>query len=154
MKSDTYTKLYVHIVFTPKGRESILSKSLNEKVFKYIYGIIKGKNCFPVIINGIPDHIHILIGFNPEISISDLVRDIKRSSSIFINQELKSYLKFNWQEGYGAFTVDYRHLDNVFQYILKQEEHHSNKRFKEEYIELLQKEGVEYNERYLFEFYD
>jgi len=154
MKPNTYTKLYVHCVFSPKRRYSISDNTLNEKVFKYIYGIIKEKGCFPVIINGMSDHIHILVGFKPEISISDLVRDIKRSSSLFINSGLKSYSNFKWQEGYGAFTVCYRHLNDVFNYILKQEEHHRKTKFKEEYLALLHEEGVEFKDDYLFEFYE
>jgi len=154
MKPNTYTKLYCHCVFTPKGRESLLTDSIRDKVNKYIYGIIIAKNCFPVIINGTKDHIHILIGFNPLISISDLIRDIKRSSAMFINEQFKSYLKFRWQEGYGAFTVGYRDLDSVFKYISNQEEHHRKKSFKEEYIQTLVDEGINYNPEFLFEFYN
>ena len=118
MKPNSYTKLYVHCIFTPKGRESMLSDSVRDNIHKYIYGVIKGKKCFPVAINGMKDHIHLLIGFNPMISISDLIRDIKRSSAMFINEQSKSYYKFKWQEGFGAFTVGFRDLDrvlNIFQ---------------------------------------
>ena len=121
MKPNTYTKLYAHCVFTPKGKASLLSDSIRDRVHKYIYGIIKEKKCYPVIINGTKDHIHILVGFPPTINISELVRDIKRSSAMFINNEVRSYLKFNWQEGFGAFTVGYRELDHVYKYILNQE---------------------------------
>ena len=85
MKPNTYTKLYAHCVFTPKGRYSLLNEPTQEKVHKYIYGIINGKNCKPIAINGTDDHIHILVGFCPSLSIEDLVRDIKRSSSLYIN---------------------------------------------------------------------
>ena len=154
MKPNTYTKLYVHCIFTPKGRCSLLTDSLREKVHKYIYGIIKEKKCFPVAINGTKDHIHLLIGFPPTISISDLVRDIKRSSALFINNSGNSSSRFSWQEGFGGFTVGYRELDNVYKYILNQEEHHKSKSFLDEYIETLKNQDIEYNNDYLFEFYE
>jgi putative transposase len=131
-----------------------LTDSIRERVHKYVYGIIKEKKCYPVAINGTKDHIHILVGFPPTINISDLMRDIKRSSAIFINNEDRSYLKFSWQEGFGAFTVGYRELDHVYKYILNQEEHHVGKNFREEYLHILKENGVEYNSEYLFEFYD
>ncbi|MBW6502268.1 MAG: IS200/IS605 family transposase [Bacteroidales bacterium] len=154
MKPNTYTKLYAHCVFTPKGRHSLLTDSIRDRVHKYIYGIIKEKKCFPVAINGTKDHIHILIGFVPTTCISDLLRDIKRSSAMFINNEVKSYLKFSWQEGFGAFTVGYRELDNVYKYILNQEEHHKVKKFRDEYSHLLKEHGMDYRDEHLFEFYD
>ncbi|MCU0474192.1 MAG: IS200/IS605 family transposase [Bacteroidales bacterium] len=153
MKPNTYTKLYAHCIFTPKGRNSLLTETIRDKVHKYIYGIIIGKKCFPLAINGTSDHIHILVGFLPTIAISDLVRDIKRSSALFINEHLKSYLRFSWQEGYGAFTVGYRELDKVFKYILNQEIHHTKENFKNEYLQILNDEGIKYDPSFLFEFY-
>jgi putative transposase len=154
MKPNTYTKLYAHIVFSTKGKDLLLSDSIRTTVHKYIYGIIVGKKCYPVAINGTKDHIHILIGFPPTISISDLIRDIKRSSSLFINEKIKSYLKFNWQEGFGAFTVGYRELDHVCKYIQNQESHHLKISFKNEYMWILNEEGIKFNNEYLFEFYE
>jgi REP element-mobilizing transposase RayT len=153
MKPNTFTKLYAHFVFSPKGRNSLLTDTIRVKVHKYIYGVIKGKKCFPVAINGTMDHIHILLGFHPSFSIADLVRDIKRSSALFINGQLKSYLKFSWQEGYAAFTVGYRDLDRVYKYIVNQEEHHAKTHFRDEYVKLLVEEGIDFNSEYLFEFY-
>ena len=154
MKPNTYSKLYAHIVFTPKGRASMLTDPIRTITQKYIYGIIVEKKCYPVAINGTADHIHILVGFPPTIAISDLVRDIKRSSSLFINERRKSYLKFRWQEGFGAFTVGYRELDKIYNYILNQQEHHSKKSFKEEYMLMLKEEAIEFENDFLFEFYD
>ena len=154
MKPNTYTKLYVHCVFTPKGRASLLTDSIRERVHKYIYGIIKEKKCFPVLINGMNDHIHLLIGFTPLISISDLIRDIKRSSAMFINELSKSYIRFSWQEGFGAFTVSYTDLDRVFKYISNQQEHHLKKSFRDEYMQILIDEGIDFKPEFLFEFYD
>ena len=154
MKPNTYTKLYPHCVFTPKGKASLLTDSIRDRVHKYVYGIIKEKKCYPVAINGTKDHIHILVGFPPTVNICDLIRDIKRSSAMFINNEVHSWLKFSWQEGFGAFTVSYRELNLVYKYILNQEEHHKKKNFQGEYLQILNENGVEYNNDYLFEFYD
>jgi putative transposase len=154
MKPNTYTRLYAHCVFTPRGKASLLTDSIRERVHKYIYGIIKEKKCFPVAINGTKDHIHILVGFGPTVCLSDLVRDIKRSSALYINNELKSNYRFSWQEGFGAFTVGYRELDHVYKYILNQEEHHRVKNFRNEYHQILDDNGVDYINNYLFEFYD
>jgi putative transposase len=154
MKPNTYTKLYAHCIFTPKGRESLLKEVLREKVHKYIYGIIEGMNCKPIAINGTTDHIHILVGFCPSLSIENLVRDIKRSSSIYINSNHLTSYKFSWQEGYGAFTVGYRDLDRVYNYVYNQQVHHSNKSFKNEYMGILRDEGIDFSNDYLYEFYD
>ena len=154
MKPNTFTKLYAHCVFTPKGRNSLMKNALREKIQKYIYGVIKEKKCNPIAINGTEDHLHILVGFTPTISISDLIRDIKRSSALYINGNHLSFYKFNWQEGFGAFTVGYRELDKVYKYVLNQEIHHNKQSFREEYRQILMDEGIEEFDDYLFEFYD
>lgn len=154
LKPNTFTKLYVHCVFSPKGRDSLMKKPLREKIQKYIYGVIKEKKCNPIAINGTEDHLHILVGFTPTISISDLIRDIKRSSTLYINENHLLFYKFSWQEGYGAFTVVYSELDKVFKYILNQERHHSTQNFRDEYRQILTEKGIEEFDNYLFEFYD
>lgn len=154
MKPNTYTKLYAHLVFTPDGRQLAFKESLKTEVHKYIYGIIKGLDCYPVLINGTEDHVHVLTGFKPTLAISDLMRDIKRSSAIYINQKKIFPYGFKWQEGYGAFTVGYKELDIVYNYILNQEDHHKKTIFREEYFNLLNDNGVDYDENYLFKFYD
>jgi putative transposase len=154
MKPNTYTKLYAHCIFTPKGRQSCLKGSVRVNVHKYIYGIIKEKNCNPIAINGTNDHVHILVGFNPTMSISELLRDVKRSSSLYINSNHLLPHIFSWQEGYGAFTVGYRDLDRVYHYILNQEAHHFKNSFQKEYLKILGEEGIDYNQDFLFEFYD
>ena len=154
MKPNTYTKLYAHCVFTPKGRDSLLIGSVQEKVHKYIYGTLKGMNCFPVTINGTMDHIHILAGFPPSLSIEKLVTDVKRSSTLWINTNRLLSHKFNWQEGYGAFTVGYRDVDRVYKYIVNQQSHHLVKSFKQEYLQMLTEEGVDFKNEYLYEFYE
>jgi len=149
--SSTYSQIYIHIVFAVKGRQNLLGKEWRKDVFKYIAGIIKEKGHKSIIVNGYSDHVHCFIGIKPSIAISDLVRDIKNNSSKFINE--KGYLrnKFSWQEGYGAFSYSHSQINRVYNYILKQEEHHSIKSFKDEYLELLKKFEIDYNENYLFD---
>jgi putative transposase len=150
----TFSQIYIQYVFAVKGRENLLQKAWREKVFKYIAGIIKGKNQKTIIVNGVSDHVHVFIGLKPAMNIADLVRDIKNNSSNFINEQKFLKGKFAWQEGYGAFSYAHSQIENVYQYILKQEEYHKNKTFKEEYVDFLQKFKIEYNEKYLFEWTD
>jgi REP element-mobilizing transposase RayT len=149
--ANTYTQIYIHIVFAVQGRENLLKKENKEELHKYITGIIHNKNQKLFAINSMPDHIHIFISINPGISISDLVRDIKSNSSRFINTKRWVQGKFNWQEGFGAFSYGHSQIDAVVKYILDQEKHHATRTFKEEYLGLLKKFNVEYNERYVFD---
>lgn len=153
MKPNTYTQLYVQIVFATKYRASHLRKEQRQQVWKYIAAIINHKGHKSIIVNGMPDHVHILIGLNPQSAITDLVRDIKRSSSLFINQEKWLPGKFRWQEGYGAFSYSRSQLSNVYSYIQNQEIHHHTRTFREEYLSLLRMHQVDFDHRFLFEFY-
>lgn len=150
----TYSQIYIQIVFAVKGRENLIGKSWKDELHKYIAGIIKQKEQKPIIVNGMPDHIHAFIGLRPVMSIADIVRDIKNNSSNFINDKKFVKGKFSWQEGYGAFSYSHSHIDNVYQYILNQEEHHKKKTFKEKYIEFLKKFEIAHDEKYLFDFID
>jgi len=154
MKPGTYTQLYIQMVFAVKNRNAVLHSTIRHRIIEYISGIISGMNHKSIIVNGVSDHVHILIGLNPSISISDTVRDIKRGSSLFINTEKICNNKFAWQEGYGAFSYSRSQLDRVYNYILNQEKHHHKSTFHEEYIEFLKKNEVIYNEIFLFEFLD
>jgi putative transposase len=147
----TFTQIYIQVVFAVQYRENLVRKTFKEELNKYIAGIIKGKNQKPIIVNGMPDHIHAFIGLRPSMSISDLVRDIKNNSSNFINDNKFVKGKFSWQEGYSAFSYAHSQIESVYNYILNQEEHHAKKTFKEEYLELLKKYDVKYEEKYLFE---
>ena len=147
----TFSKLYIQVVFAVKGRENLIAKKWKDELHKYIAGIIKGKDQKSIIVNGMPDHIHAFIGLRPAMKISDLVRDIKNNSSNFINDRKLVKGKFSWQDGYGAFSYSHSHIDNVYQYILNQEEHHKKKTFRQEYIEFLKKFEIEYDEKYLFD---
>ena len=150
----TYSQLYIQVVFAVKGRQNLLQKPWRDELLKYMSGIIKGKNQKPIIVNGVADHVHLFIGLKPSISISDLVRDVKNNSTNFINEQKWVKGKFSWQQGFGSFSYSHSHIDNVYKYILNQEEHHRKKTFREEYLEFLRKFEVEYDERYLFEWYD
>lgn len=150
----TFSQLYIQVVFAVKGRQNLIQKEWSEELYKYIAGIIKGKNQKPIIVNGMPDHIHIFIGLRPVMSIADLVRDIKSSSSNFINEKKWIRGKFSWQEGYGAFSYSHSQIKEVYNYILNQEERHHKKTFKEEYLDFLKSFEIAYDEKYLFEWYD
>jgi REP element-mobilizing transposase RayT len=139
------------LVFAVKGRERLISANHREELQQYITGIIQNRGHKLLAIFCMPDHAHILIGMEPTCSISDLTRDIKASSSKFINDKKWVKGKFNWQSGYGAFSYSRSHMDTVIKYILNQEEHHKRQSFKEEYVGLLKKYEVDYDERFLFE---
>ena len=149
--ANTYTQLYFHIVFAVKGRKNLISKDWKEELYKYISGIIKNRAQKLMIVNGMPDHIHILIGTKPNCNLSDLVREIKSHSSKWINEKNFVYGKFQWQLGFGAFTVGTSELPRIIKYIENQEQHHSRKKFREEYIALLKKSDIEYKEEYIFD---
>jgi len=154
MAAGTFSQIYIQYVFAVKGRSNLLQKPWRGEVFKYMSGIIKGKNQKPIIVNGVADHVHVFVGLKPSMSIADLVRDIKNNSSKFINEQNFLKEKFAWQEGYGAFSYAHSQIDQVYQYIANQEAHHEKKTFREEYIVFLQKYEIEYNEKYLFEWMD
>jgi REP element-mobilizing transposase RayT len=153
MKPGTYTQLYIQLVFAVKNRHAALHKGIRERIFKYMSGIITELKHKSIIVNGVSDHVHIFIGENPSISISDTVHAIKRSTSLFINKNKLCMGRFEWQEGYGGFSYSRSQLDNVYNYILNQEQHHKNKSFKVEYMEFLKKFEIEYDKRYLFDFW-
>ncbi len=148
---NTYTQLYIQIVFPVKGRQNLLSKVIRERVFKYMSGIVEELDHKSIIVNGHSDHVHLFVGLNPKQSISDLVKAVKSSSSKFINENEMIESKFEWQQGFGAFSYSKSQIENVYKYILNQEEHHKKRSFKEEYLEFLEKFEIEYDERFLWE---
>lgn len=149
--SDTYSQIYIQIVFAVKFRKSMIHHSWEADLYKYITGIIQNKGQKLITINGMPDHIHILIGMKPSCNLSDLVREVKKSSNNYINEMKFTQTNFKWQEGFGAFSYSQSHVDNVVKYINNQKQHHSKQTFKDEYLDFLDKFAVEYNEKYLFE---
>jgi putative transposase len=148
--ANTYTQIHIHFVFAVKFRLGLIDNEWKEQLNKYITEIIQNSNHKLLAINGMPDHIHILIGMRPTQSISDLMKEVKQSSSKWINENKFAKVHFEWQEGYGAFSYSKSQIDNVIKYINNQEEHHRKKTFKEEYLEMLTKFEIEYDEKYIF----
>ncbi|NIJ44911.1 REP element-mobilizing transposase RayT [Wenyingzhuangia heitensis] len=148
--ANTYTQLYFHIVFAVKGRNNLIINKFKNDLYKYITGIVTNKNQKLIIINGMPDHIHILLSTKPNCNLSDLVRDIKANSSKWINENDFIPTKFEWQTGFGAFTVSQSNIKVVLNYIKKQEEHHKKKSFKNEYIDFLKAYEIDYDDKYIF----
>lgn len=148
--ANTYTQIHLHLVFAVKYRDGVIGKEWKDKLYKYITGIIQANKHKLLVINGMPDHIHILVGLRPTQSVSDLLQDIKGSSSKWINDNRLIKGKFEWQEGYGAFSYSASQIDSVVKYINNQEEHHKSRSFREEYLAFLQKFDVEYDERFVF----
>ena len=146
--------MYLQYVFAVNGRHNLLQKPWRDEVFKYMAGIIKGKNQKPIIVNGVSDHVHVFVGVNTTLTICDLVRDIKNNSTNFINEQKFVKGKFSWQEGYGVFSYGHSQIGQVYNYIINQEKHHTKQTFKEEYLDFLRKFEIEYDEKYLFEWYE
>ena len=152
--ADTYSQIYIQIVFSVQNRKALIHESFETELYKYITGIVQNKGQKLIAINGMPDHIHIFIGMKPNCCLSDLVREIKKSSNSFINEKQFTNVSFNWQEGFGAFSYSFSQIDTVVNYIKNQKSHHKTKSFKEEYLEFLDKFEIEYKEEYLFNWLD
>ncbi len=152
--ANTFTQIHIQFVFAVKRRENLVKEEFREILQKYICGIVKEREHKPLAIYCMPDHTHLLVGLKPNQNISDLMRDVKALSSKFINDQQFLKEKFEWQNGYGAFSYSKSHVPAVIKYILNQAEHHRKRRFREEYLEFLQKFEVDYDERYVFDFLD
>ncbi|MFH0895920.1 MAG: IS200/IS605 family transposase [Bacteroidota bacterium] len=148
-----YSQIYIQLVITVNHRENLIIKPWRDELHKYIAGIINAKNQKTIIVGGVEDHVHVFFSLRPSERISDIVRDIKNNSSKFINENKLVRGKFRWQEGYGAFSYSKSAIDNVYNYILRQEQHHKKVTFRDEYLEFLKEFEIEYNEKYLFEFF-
>lgn len=152
--ANTYTQLNVHAIFAVKGRENLLATNFRTNVFEYIAGILRNKNQYPLAVNGHKDHVHIFFELNPSASVADVMEMVKANSSKWINENHFVKGKFEWQRGYGCFTYSRSQRDSVIRYLMDQENHHKSITFREEYLELLNKNEIQYDERYLFEFYE
>ena len=152
--SNTFSQIYIQVVFAVKCRESLIKPEWEERLYKYVTGIVQMKGQKMLAINGIPNHIHFFIGMQPNCCLSDLVREIKKSSNEFVKDNSFCKNKFNWQEGFGAFSYSHSQLNKVISYILRQKQHHKKTTFKEEYIRFLKKYGIIYDDRYLFDWID
>lgn len=151
---NTYTQLLIQLVFATQGRQQFIPAENREVLHRYLTSVVQNDDHKMLAVFCMPDHIHLLVGLNPAVSISDLVLDIKRASTNFINERGLANGKFQWQKGYGAFSYGQSQLHRVVQYIRNQEEHHRRKSFREEYFAFLDRFQVGYKEEYLFEFYD
>lgn len=152
--ANTYTQINIHAVFSVKGRENIITRNFRDRLHEYITGIINNTNNYSLAVNGFKDHVHAFFELNPVNSVSNVLKDIKANSSKWINQNRFVLGRFSWQEGYGAFSYSRSQRDNVIKYIMEQERHHAGKTFRAEYLELLRKFEIPFEDNYVFEFYD
>ena len=148
--ADTYTQLYIQFVFAVQNRKSLIHPEWELELHKYITGIIQNKSHKMIAINGMPDHLHLFIGFQPVDHMSELIKVVKGESSKWMKERNLVNGRFRWQEGYGAFSYSRSHIDRVYHYIQNQKEHHKKKTFRQEYIELLEKFDIYYDEKYIF----
>ena len=151
--ANTYSQVNIQCVFAVKGRANVLTKDFRDDLHKYMSAILRNENAFPLAVGGWKDHVHVFFELNPNTRISDLMRTLKASSSKWINENQFVKGKFQWQEGYGAFSYSHTQRNNVIRYIMNQEEHHRVKTFKEEYLELLEIFKIEFKNEYVFDFY-
>ena len=149
--ANTFTQLHIHIVFSVRHRASIIRDEWREDLHRYIAGIVQNKGHKMLAINSMPDHIHIFIGLKPDVAVSDIVRDMKANSSRWINEEKRTVGRFEWQEGYDAFSYAHSQVGDVIAYVRNQQEHLRTKTFREEYIEFLHQVGVPYDPKYVFD---
>ncbi|MGA2786487.1 MAG: IS200/IS605 family transposase [Verrucomicrobiota bacterium] len=148
--ANTYTQIYLHVVFAVEGRQNLIAPEHNDELQKYITGIVTAQRHKLIAINNMPDHLHLLVGLRPDAALSDLVRDVKAGSSKFINEKRWVMGRFSWQEGFGAFSHARSQLGAVIRYIQNQQKHHAKQSFRDEYLDLLEKFGVEYDQKYIF----
>jgi putative transposase len=150
--ANTFSQIYIQTVFAVSNRMSLITPTVKEDLYKYIAGIVTNQGQKLISINGMPDHVHILIGLKPSMALADLVRDLKADSSTYINTNRWVRGKFTWQEGYGAFSYGHSQLDTIISYIQNQEKHHSRRSFKNEYMGLLRKFDIAFEDKYVFDF--
>ena len=149
--ANTYTSLHYHFVFSTKNREPWLRPDAQDRVWAYLGGIARENKLTPLLIGGMEDHVHMLVGMTPTISVSEALKQIKGGSSMWLKEHLPSFAGFAWQDGYGAFTVSKSQEPVVIDYISRQREHHRIKTFPEEYRELLVRHSIKFDERYLLD---
>lgn len=152
--ADSFSQLYIQLVFAVKNRNALITPSWEERLNQYTTGIVEGRGHKMLAIGGMPDHIHLFCGLKPTEAISDLVREIKKSTNNFINGHRLTRTHFDWQGGFGAFSYSRSQVNNVCQYILNQREHHRKKTFREEYLKLIQDFEIEIGSKTMFDFFD
>ncbi|MBL7214331.1 MAG: transposase [Phycisphaerae bacterium] len=145
----TYTQVLYHLVYGTKNHRGTLDLEQHDEVCRYIVGILRNKNCFVYKVGGYIDHLHILTSLHSSLALANVIKDIKLATSDWIKKEKKLSIFDGWQDGYGAFTCSWKDKERVINYIANQHEHHRHKTFREEYIEMLKRSGVEFDEKYL-----
>ncbi len=151
--ANTYTQINIHVIFSVKGRENVILNSFKDRLFEYISGILSKNGQFSLAVNGYKDHVHLFFELSPNLSLSDIVRIVKSSSSKWINNQKFVNGKFAWQEGYAAFSYTKSQRNNVIKYIMNQEKHHQTTTFKQEYLQILKNFEINFDKKYIFEFY-
>ena len=149
--ANTYTSLHYHIVFSTKNRERWIYPEIEERVWSYLAGIAKQNKMTPIQIGGVEDHVHVLLGASPTLAPSKIAQWVKGGSSTWIHDTFPDMKAFAWQDGFGGFTVSRSNVESVADYIRGQREHHRSRTFQDEYLALLQKHGVSYDEKYLWD---
>ena len=150
--ANTFSQIYIQTVFAVSNRQSLIKPEFKEDIYKYVTGIVKNQGQKLIAINGVADHVHLLIGLRPAMALADLVREIKADSTNFINKKKWIRGRFSWQEGYGAFSYGHSQLDTIIRYIQNHEQHHKRSSFKNEYLTLLRRFDIAFEEKYVFEF--
>ena len=148
---NTYHQMYIQAVFAVKYRAAVIHPEWKHRLFGVIGNLIKDAGCKPIIINGVEDHVHCFFGLIPSASVSNVMQNAKAKSSKWINESNLLERKFNWQDGFGAFSYSHSAIENVFRYIQNQEAHHKKEKFLDEYIGLLKQHEIEYDERFIFQ---
>ena len=151
--ANSYKKVYIHIVFAVKNRKALLDKTWRTKVFSYVSGVLKNRGHYPLSVGGHKDHIHILFDYSLKELLPELVREIKKASTTYIKENKLSKYQFNWQNGYGIFSVGWKEKEQMINYIVNQDAHHGKHTFREEYMSQLKKFEIEYKDEYVFEFF-
>jgi REP element-mobilizing transposase RayT len=149
--ANTYHQIYLQTVFAVKYRNAVINKKWKGQLLGVIGNLINETNCKTIIVNGVEDHVHCFIGLKPVVSVSELMKTVKAKSSKYINDHSLTSERFEWQEGYGVFSYSQSHVDEVYKYIQNQEAHHKKQTFRDEYLDLLNKFKVEYDEQYIFQ---
>lgn len=152
--ANTFCQIYIQTVFAVTDRSCVIKPSFKEEVHKYITGIVTNHGQKLIVVNSMPDHLHMLIGLRPSMALAELVREIKSESSRFINENKWVPGRFSWQEGYGAFSYGHSQLDMIIRYIQNQEQHHRRRSFRLEYLTLLRKFDIAFEDKYVFEFFE
>ena len=147
----SFTKLTYHVVFGTKFRQPAITKDIQQEFYEYVGGTVRGQKGHLVEIGGIEDHVHLLLNIPPTKSVSNFIRDLKSSASKWVNDSKLTKQEFRWQKGYGAFTVSHSQVEHVQRYIQNQEEHHRKLTFKEEYVAILNRHNIQFEDHYLFE---